>query len=73
LYNLNYIKMDEKELIDEIIGIVHEVAGHDFRFRSLKRDALVKIRNKILEFKGENMALEQVVIYLNGFIEGLNH
>lgn len=65
--------MEEKELIDEIIGIVHEVAGHRFSFRHESKDALIKIRDKILEFKGEDKALEQVVIYLNGFIQGLNH
>lgn len=65
--------MEEKELIDEIIGIVHEVAGHEFNFRSSKKTALIAIRNKIIEFKEGDKALENVVLYLNGFIEGLKH
>lgn len=65
--------MEEKELIEEIMEIVHKVAGHGFKFNSFKKDALIEIRNKILEFKGKDKALEQVVIYLNGFIHGLNY
>ena len=62
--------MENEKLIEEIIEIVHKVAGHNFNWEYKKGDALIKIRNKILEFKG-NDALGQVVIYLNGFISGL--
>lgn len=73
---LDFTKLEnekEKELIEEIISVVHQVAGHEFCFRSHKRDALIGIRNKIMGFKGKDNALENVVLYLNGFIHGLRH
>ena len=66
--------MEDKELINEIIEIVHRVSGNEkFSFRSDKRNAIVKIRNKIVEFSNGNKPLETIVVYLNGFIEGLCH
>jgi len=63
--------MKEEILIEEIIEIVHKIAGHEFKWSSQKKDALIVIRNKIMEFKGEDSALGNVVIYLNGFIQGI--
>jgi len=65
--------MNKEQLIQEILEIVHRVADAQFSFDSHRRDALIEIRNKILEFSKDDLALEKVVIYLNGFIQGLYH
>ena len=66
--------MEQKELIEEIIEIVHGIAEHKkFSSRSEKRDAIIRIRNNIIDLGKGDKPLETVVIYLNGFIEGLCH
>jgi len=69
------IIMDKEDQIKEIMELIHKIANEKYGTfqRSSRKDSLVTIRNRILEYKDKDCAIEAVLIYLDGFIKGLEH
>ena len=62
--------MSNEDLVKEIIEIVTKIAKMD-TFQSTRKECLIDVRNKILEYQKEDNGLLAITIYLNGLIRGI--
>lgn len=67
--------MEKKEIIDDIMVLIHKIADKQYSSfqRESRKSTLIAIRDKITEYKDKDNAIEAILIYLGGFISGLNH